>query len=276
MEWYINVLKKYAAFSGRARRKEYWYFVLINFIIGILIGLLTLLPAGEKIFGIIFIGYSLAVLIPGLAVSVRRLHDTNHSGYSLFLLLIPLAGTIILIMYLVEDGTPGENTYGLNPKNGNDFTPAESNKKQKRWIIPSLIVLAVTLLIAFYYFGFKSMGSKEQFVIFNVSDNNYYLNIVSNQSISQFSFRRHTEINGVHYYFTTKTGQYRLKGARNIFQCERNDEIDIYLKMKDIFSEFNIVDENNNIIWDLYDENSEKITRTEHPIGPVFWILLME
>jgi uncharacterized membrane protein YhaH (DUF805 family) len=273
MEWYIHVLKKYAIFSGRARRSEYWYFILFNFLIALIISLLTLLPAGEKIFGIISIGYSLVLIVPSFAVSIRRLHDTNRSGFSLLLFLIPLAGIIILIIYLTQDGTPEENQYGLNPKNENILT--KNNKKQKRWLIP-LIMLAIALVILFYYFGFKNLSSKEQFGIFNMSNNNYYLNIVSNQSISQFSFKRYVKINGINYYFIIETGQYRLKGARNIFQCERNSEMDIYLKMNDIFSEFNIVDENNNIVWDLYDDNSEKIKRIEHPVGTIFWILSME
>jgi hypothetical protein len=150
------------------------------------------------------------------------------------------------------------------------------NKKKKKWLIPCLIILAVTLIISFYYFGFKSIGSKEQFGIFNITSNDYYLNVVSNKNITLFSLKRHEEINEVKYYFINKTGQYKLKRVRNIFQCERNDNIDIYIKMKDIFSEFNITDENNNIIWDLYDDNSEKITRIEHPFGTIFWMLSME
>jgi len=276
MEWYIQVLKKYAIFTGRARRKEYWYFILINFFIGILISLLTLFPITEKIFGIVSIGYYLALFIPSLAVCVRRLHDTNRSGFSLFLALIPLAGIIILTIYLIQDGTLEKNQYGENPKNKDVIPFTNNTKRPKKWLVPVLIILSITFMILFFYFGFRSIGSKEQFAIINTSNNNYYLNIVSNKSISQFSFNRYIEINGINYYYIIKTGQYKLRGARNIFQSKRNDEIDIYVKLKDIFSVFKIIDDNDIIIWDLHDENSEKITRIEHPFGTIFWILSIE
>ena len=276
MEWYIYVLRKYAVFSGRARRKEYWNFILINFFICILISLLTLLPNTEKITGIVSICYSLVVLIPGFAVCVRRLHDTNRSGYSLFLLLIPLVGLIIITIYLTQDGDTEKNKFGTNSKNEDENTLIKDSKKQNKWLIPLIIVLSVTMLILFFYFGFKNIGSKEQFGIFNMSNNNYYLNVISNTSISQYSLKRYIEINGVNYYFIIKSGRYKLRGARNIFQCERKKEINIDIKLKDIFYELNIVDEHNNIIWDLYDGSFEEITRIEHPHGTIFWILSMK
>ena len=105
MNYYLEVLKKYAVFSGRARRAEYWYFYLFNFIIGVLFAIGTL-------GGI----YSLAVLIPSIAVTVRRLHDTNHSGWWLLISFIPFFGGIILLIFLLQDSQPGENQYGPNPK----------------------------------------------------------------------------------------------------------------------------------------------------------------
>jgi len=113
MDWYLEVLKKYAVFSGRARRTEYWMFSLFNFIIAIVLGVLDRLISSIGVIGML---YSLAVFLPGIAVSVRRLHDTNRSGWWLFILLIPLIGWIIFLLYMAEDGNPGQNQYGANPK----------------------------------------------------------------------------------------------------------------------------------------------------------------
>lgn len=113
MEWYIGVLKKYAVFQGRARRKEYWMFVLFNFIIAFVLALLSRVVG---IFGILSSLYSLAVLIPGLAVCVRRLHDIGKSGWWLFIVLIPLVGSILLVVWYCQDSQEGENAYGPCPK----------------------------------------------------------------------------------------------------------------------------------------------------------------
>jgi uncharacterized membrane protein YhaH (DUF805 family) len=119
MNWYLQVLKKYAVFSGRARRKEYWMFTLFNIIFAAVAALLDNL-LGTAIegmgYGIIYILYVLAVLIPGIAVSVRRLHDIGKSGWMLLLYLIPLVGAIWILVYLVTDSNPGENEFGPNPK----------------------------------------------------------------------------------------------------------------------------------------------------------------
>jgi uncharacterized membrane protein YhaH (DUF805 family) len=124
MEWYLAVLKKYATFSGRARRKEFWMFALFNFIIALVFSILSTIinqssgaaAGSSNIFSVISGLYSLAVLIPGLAVAVRRLHDTGRSGWNYFLGLIPLVGAIILIVYFCQDSQAGENQYGPNPK----------------------------------------------------------------------------------------------------------------------------------------------------------------
>ena len=113
MGWYLAVLKKYAEFSGRARRKEYWMFALFNFIIVFVLGLVDALVGSPGIVGML---YALAVLIPGIAVSVRRLHDTDRSGWWFLIALVPLIGIIVLIVFTVQDGTPSENQYGANPK----------------------------------------------------------------------------------------------------------------------------------------------------------------
>ncbi len=112
MKWYVEALTNYAVFNGRAQRQAYWMFFLINIIIQI--GLVAI----ETAAGIAFIStvYSLAVLIPGIAVTVRRLHDTNHSGFWLFIGLIPLVGAIILLVFMVKDSDAEENQFGSNPK----------------------------------------------------------------------------------------------------------------------------------------------------------------
>lgn len=116
MNYYFEVLKKYAVFSGRAQRAEYWYFALFNVIINIVFGIVNAVVGGNIIIFIFSALFMLAILIPGIAVSVRRLHDTNHSGYWLFITLIPLIGLIIFIVFLISDSQVGENKYGPNPK----------------------------------------------------------------------------------------------------------------------------------------------------------------
>ncbi len=119
MNWYIGVLKKYAVFSGRARRKEYWFFALFSLIISIVLGIIDgtigtfSAEAGMGLLGGI---YSLAILIPSIAVSVRRLHDTGRSGWWLFIGLIPLIGAIVILVFVLQNSQPGSNDYGENPK----------------------------------------------------------------------------------------------------------------------------------------------------------------
>jgi uncharacterized membrane protein YhaH (DUF805 family) len=114
MDWYFAVLKKYAVFEGRARRKEYWLFALFNFVIA---GVLAFIDSGLGLgMGLLSGLYGLALLIPGLALAVRRLHDTNHSGWWLLITLIPIIGPIIFFIFTVMDSDPGENDYGPNPK----------------------------------------------------------------------------------------------------------------------------------------------------------------
>jgi len=119
VNWYLEVLKKYAVFAGRARRRELWSFVLCNVLISIALGIIdyvtgTFHPAGGT--GLLQALYGLAVLIPNIAVSVRRLHDINRSGWWLFIGLIPIIGSIILLIFVLKDSQPGENQYGPNPK----------------------------------------------------------------------------------------------------------------------------------------------------------------
>jgi uncharacterized membrane protein YhaH (DUF805 family) len=126
MNWYIQVLKKYAVFSGRARRKEYWMFFLFNIIFAAIASILDGIigTRGESGIGVIHAIYSLFVLIPGLAVTVRRLHDTDRSGWWIFIVLIPVICAIWLLVLMIIDGTPGGNKYGPNPKETSEI-PAQ-------------------------------------------------------------------------------------------------------------------------------------------------------
>lgn len=123
MNWYLKVLKQYADFSGRARRKEFWMFVLFNFIFSIIAMFLdkvlgTTLNIYEQSvdYGWIYLIYGLLVLIPFIAVSVRRLHDIGKSGWAYLIGLIPIVGAIILLVWFCKDSEISENKWGPNPK----------------------------------------------------------------------------------------------------------------------------------------------------------------
>ncbi len=119
MNWYLAGLKNYAGFSGRARRKEYWMFTLFNMIFMIvaviLDNVLGLTVVGLP-YGVFYFIYAFAVLIPRLAVAIRRLHDVGKSGWMILITFIPLIGSIWLLVLMVTDSDPGENQYGANPK----------------------------------------------------------------------------------------------------------------------------------------------------------------
>ena len=113
MVWYIKALKSYTKFDGRARRREFWIFAMINFAIYIL------LAVGEGMINLTYLFSSifvLVVLLPSIAVSVRRLHDTGKSGWWLLLAGLPVLGAIVLIVFFVEEGHDEPNKYGPNPK----------------------------------------------------------------------------------------------------------------------------------------------------------------
>ncbi|NEB36802.1 DUF805 domain-containing protein [Streptomyces sp. SID14515] len=112
MDWYLSVLKNYAGFSGRARRKEYWMFTLISFVISLVLTIVGGLIGADFLSYI----YAVAILVPSLAVLVRRLHDTGRSGWWFFIAFVPLVGFIILIVFLASEGKPETNQYGVNPK----------------------------------------------------------------------------------------------------------------------------------------------------------------
>jgi uncharacterized membrane protein YhaH (DUF805 family) len=120
IEWYKKVVfENYANFTGRARRSEYWYYTIASSIISIILMVVDNaagLTFGVSNSGIIGMIYSFAVLLPGLAVLIRRLHDVGKSGWFLFIVFIPLAGIIWLFVVLCTEGDNGTNEYGADPK----------------------------------------------------------------------------------------------------------------------------------------------------------------
>ncbi|MDX5630496.1 MULTISPECIES: DUF805 domain-containing protein [unclassified Brenneria] len=113
MQWYLNVLKNYVGFSGRARRKEYWMFYLFNIIVSFVI---AIIDSALGLNAILLLIYSLAILLPGLAVTVRRLHDIGKSGWWILISMIPVVGGIVLLIFTCQDSQPAENQFGANPK----------------------------------------------------------------------------------------------------------------------------------------------------------------
>lgn len=121
MNWYMHVLTNYAVFGGRARRAEYWNFVLFNLIIAIVLYFVSSMVLKSQL---LYTIYSLATLIPSLAVTVRRLHDTGRSGWWWLIAFIPVIGWIVLIVFTIQEGTHGSNPYGPDPKAAAAAVPA--------------------------------------------------------------------------------------------------------------------------------------------------------
>lgn len=119
MNWYLQVLRNYADFSGRARRTEYWMFALFNlifYVAAIILDNILGTTVSNLPYGLFYFLYALAMFIPGLAVSVRRLHDTGKSGWMILIAIIPIVGAIWLLVLYCTDSDAGENEYGPNPK----------------------------------------------------------------------------------------------------------------------------------------------------------------
>lgn len=127
IDWYKKVVfENYTNFSGRARRSEYWYFILCNFLITLILYIPIIVSAGMSdsseptpifyVFLVLLLIYDLAILIPSLAVAVRRLHDTGKSGWSYLAVFIPLVGPILLLVWFVTEGESNDNQWGPNPK----------------------------------------------------------------------------------------------------------------------------------------------------------------
>ena len=113
MKYWIECWNKYATFSGRARRKEYWMFILFNMLIAFGVNVVDAVLGMEGLLGGL---YSLAVFIPGWAVFTRRMHDIGKSGWWWLIGLVPVVGAIVLLVFMCTDSQPGDNAYGPNPK----------------------------------------------------------------------------------------------------------------------------------------------------------------
>ena len=121
MNWYLQALKKYTVFTGRARRMEYWFFVLFNILISAALSVVDYFTGTySDVYHTGLLGglYSLGVLLPAIAVTVRRLHDTGRSGWWILIALVPVIGGIVLLVFMVLDSQSGDNEYGPSPKTG--------------------------------------------------------------------------------------------------------------------------------------------------------------
>lgn len=119
MNWFLAALKNYAGFTGRARRKEYWFFVLFYYIILIALTFVDIMMGTfNEVYSIGLLGGLVGILliVPSIAVSIRRLHDTDRSGWWLLISFVPFIGAIWLLILMVLDGTAGSNQYGEDPK----------------------------------------------------------------------------------------------------------------------------------------------------------------
>ena len=119
MNWYREAISKYATFEGRARRKEYWYFALGNFVAIAVLAFIDMMIGTfdeKNEIGLLSGLFTLAVFIPGIAVSVRRLHDTDRSGWWFLINFVPLIGWLVMLVFACLDSQPGGNRFGPNPK----------------------------------------------------------------------------------------------------------------------------------------------------------------
>jgi len=119
MQWYLKVLRQYADFSGRARRTEFWMFTLFNVVVAAVLALIDTFLIGAELaggYGLAGMIYALVTLVPSLAVGARRLHDTDRTGWWQLLLLVPVIGWIVLIVFDALEGNRGANQHGPDPK----------------------------------------------------------------------------------------------------------------------------------------------------------------
>ena len=111
----FEIIKKYAKFEGRANRTQYWYFVLTEILAFFILVDLCVIPFVNIIAGLALLVLWLGLIVPGIAVAVRRLHDTNRSGWWLLLIFVPNVGQIVLLVWMCSEGTKGANKYGDEP-----------------------------------------------------------------------------------------------------------------------------------------------------------------
>jgi len=121
MNWYLTALKKYAVFAGRARRREFWFFTLFNTLIVVALAMIDMFTGtfDEDVgLGLLSGVFAVATIAPSIGVTVRRLHDTDRSGWWYLLGFVPLIGVLVVLVFMCLDGTPGSNRFGPNPKEG--------------------------------------------------------------------------------------------------------------------------------------------------------------
>ena len=119
MTWALMPLQKYAVFTGRSRRKEFWMFVLFTFVVEIILAIIDAIIGTYNTavgMGLLSGLFYLAILVPSIALNTRRLHDIGKSGWFQLLFLIPIVGFILWIIWMVRDGDEGMNQYGPSPK----------------------------------------------------------------------------------------------------------------------------------------------------------------
>ncbi len=118
-DWYYKVILNYTNFIGRARRQEYWYFTLVNVLINLVMGIIDRVIGSVmqmENFGFFGVIYALFIMIPSIAVTVRRLHDSGRTGWWALIAFVPIIGILVLLYFLIQDSEEGSNQYGANPK----------------------------------------------------------------------------------------------------------------------------------------------------------------
>ena len=131
MNEFLKVIRQYAVFNGRARRREYWMFSLFYLLFAFVLGMVdALLATFNETLGLGLLSglLVLALLLPSIGVTIRRLHDTGRPGWWLLISLVPLIGPLILLVFMVLDSQPGSNRYGPNPKDGGGSPPAPEGR----------------------------------------------------------------------------------------------------------------------------------------------------
>lgn len=210
MHYYLSVFKKYAVFSGRAQRAEYWYFFLFNilacFILGLIDGVISYKT--ETPLTILTGIYSLGALIPGLAVLIRRLHDVGKSGWMMFVSLIPLVGPIWFFVLLVTDSNPGDNKYGPNPKGAKNAFAPQGNSHTALKVV--LIILGILVALglaggaAYWYINSKIDAA------FSIEED--FSSTTSEQEESS----------------TTETAKLRLENCSDVFSVDAPTMSDVF------------------------------------------------
>ncbi|MGR5275105.1 DUF805 domain-containing protein [Vibrio rotiferianus] len=118
-DWYYKVILNYTNFNGRARRQEYWYFTLVNVLVNLVMGIIDRVIGSVMQmdnFGFFGVIYALFIMIPSIAVTVRRLHDSGRTGWWALIAFVPAIGILVLLYFLIQDSEEGSNQYGVSPK----------------------------------------------------------------------------------------------------------------------------------------------------------------